>query len=98
MSKTKEKAYVVFVEPRIVLFGYSTEENLRSDKPMLKNARLCVYWSKETRGQLGLAERGPQEGSRVTPQVTEHHICTKVEAFIPCTERATKQWESEPWN
>lgn len=94
----KEIAYLVCVEPRVVLFGYATPVEIEKDRPVLKKARMLVRWSEETRGVLGAASIGPQEGSRISPPVKEIEIRTKVECVIPCTEEAVKVWESGRWN
>ena len=66
------------------------------DVVVLENAQQCVYWSRETRGVLGLASKGPQEGSRIGPPVPSIKI-DGVTAVIEATTEARKLWESQPW-
>tara|TARA_Y100000310_G_scaffold334264_1_gene413693 strand:- start:237 stop:527 length:291 start_codon:yes stop_codon:yes gene_type:complete len=64
---------------------------------VLANARMCIYWSKETRGVTGLAAIGPQPGSRVGPPAPELRL-NGVTSVAKCSEAAAKVWESEPWS
>lgn len=62
----------------------------------LTDARMCVYWSEQTNGVLGLAAIGPQDGSRIGNAVPEIEL-NGVTAVMRCTDEAKKVWESEPW-
>lgn len=64
---------------------------------ILSEARMAVYWSKETRGVLGLASIGPQRGSRITPAVPQIEL-NGVTSVMNCNAKAQKLWESEPWD
>ena len=97
MSK-KLNAYLVCCEPRVVLFGYATVEEIEKEHPTLGKARMLVYWSSKTRGLLGCASKGPQEGSRISDPVSELKIRTKVECHIPCSKEAVKIFESGLWS
>lgn len=59
MSKSKERAVIVTTAHRGVFFGYATDTD--ADTIALKRARLCVYWSADVRGFMGLASGGPTE-------------------------------------
>lgn len=72
-------------------------ESRSDDIVVLTNARNCIYWSKETRGVLGLAAIGPQSGSRIGPAVPKIEL-NGVTAVIEMTEQAQTAWESEPWS
>lgn len=71
-----------------------SEEN---DVVELTNARMAVYWSKETRGVTGLASIGPQKGSRISPAVPKIKL-NGVTSIMDCSAEAVKQWEAEPWD
>ena len=62
----------------------------------LKDARMCVYWSRETHGVLGLAAKGPQNGSRITPSVPSIKL-DGVSSVMEATDKARAAWEAEPW-
>lgn len=82
-------------EKRGVFGGYL--ESKTGDIVVLSSAQNCIYWSAETRGVLGLASHGPQEGSRIGPPVPRIEL-NGVTAIIDCTEEAVKQWQLQPWS
>jgi hypothetical protein len=98
MSKvgSKSKAVVVTTEHRGVFFGYA-EGPAQAGKITLTDAQMCVYWSPETRGVLGLGAGGPQQGSKVTAAVPSIDL-EKVTAVMDCTPEAEDAWKKQPWN
>lgn len=96
MENTK-KGYLVFAKPKAVFFGFATEKEMLKECPTLTDAQMCLYWSKDVKGVLGLAKLGPIGDSKVTPSVPSIHIKEKIEAFCECTEEAIKQWQKEPF-
>lgn len=94
MNKKKERAVVVTTAHRGVFFGYATETSGETIK--LRAARLCVYWTQDLRGFMGLAAKGPSKGCRIGPPANiELRAITSV---VECTPEAAKAWESGPWN
>jgi hypothetical protein len=85
---------VVTTEYRGVFFG--TLESYEDRVAVLTDARCCVFWSRETRGFLGLANTGPLGGSRVSPSVPEIELCG-VTTVTLCGDAAAEQWETGPW-
>lgn len=67
------------------------------DTVTLTDSRMCVYWSRETKGVVGLASIGPQDGSRVSPASPEAEI-PGVTLVSLCSDEARKRWEAEPWS
>jgi hypothetical protein len=67
-----------------------------NDVVVLENAMMCVYWSTETRGVLGLASIGPQKGSRITPPVPRITL-NGVTAVMCATPEAVVKWRDQPW-
>lgn len=103
MAKTKEVAVVVCTEKRGVFFGYMPVTAKRTEKggdlvkvAELKRARMCTYWSAETKGVLGLAATGPQKGSRIGPAVPSITL-RDITCFIDVEPAAAQAWESAPW-
>ena len=87
---------VVCTEKRGVFAGEIAERD--GDKRIvLKKARMCVYWSEDTRGVVGLAAVGPTEKCRITraaPSIELYGIT----AVMECSEQAAIAWEKEPWS
>jgi len=86
---------VVTTKHRSVFFG--TLECKDGTDVVLLDARVCVYWSRETRGFVGLAATGPLDGSRVSPAAPKLEI-VDVTAVIHCSDEAVKQWEADKWS
>jgi hypothetical protein len=76
-----------------VFFGYTTKTD--GETIDLKSARLCVYWSSDIRGFMGLASVGPSKSCRIGPPADiELRAITAVVAVTP---EAAKKWEAQPW-
>lgn len=94
-AKTAKKARPVIVttEHRAVVFGYADDTS--GDTISLKNARLCLYWSEDVKGFMGLASTGPTSGCRIGPAADI--TLTKVTSVCEVTPAAVKAWEAAPW-
>jgi hypothetical protein len=92
MLKT-EKAVVVTTVHRGVFFGYASDVSGKSIQ--LKRGRLCIYWSSDLRGFMGLATMGPNKNCKVGPpaNILLHDVTSVVEV----EEAAIKAWEEAPW-
>lgn len=90
-----ERAVVVTTERRGVFFGYATDTS--GDPITLKRARLCVHWSSDVKGFMGLASNGPSKSCRIGPAVDEIEL-RKITSVIAVSPEAVKLWESAPWS
>ena len=91
------QAVVVTTEHRGVFFGYMAEgESATSSTIKLLDARLCVYWSSDIKGFMGLAVTGPSEGCKIGPKAKSITL-QKVTSVLECEDVAIKAWESAPW-
>ena len=89
----KEKAVLVTTAHRGVFFGYATETSGETIK--LRAARLCVYWTSDLRGFMGLASIGPSNSCKIGPAADiEVRSVTSVTEVSP---EAVTRWESAPW-
>lgn len=80
-----------------ILESKKRNENFNTWDVILSECRNCVYWSKETKGFMGLASIGPQKGSRISPAITKSEI-NGVTCIMEVSNAAQKIWESEPWD
>lgn len=88
-----ERAVIVTTQHRGVFFGYATETS--GPVIQLKRARMCVYWSTDLRGFMGLASMGPSNSCRVSPAADiELRDITSVVEVSP---EAVAKWEKAPW-
>jgi len=88
-------AVIVTTDKQGVFFGYAREidgATIRLERP-----RMCVYWSEDVKGVLGLAATGPTSGCRITaaPPAIEVRGIT---AVMECSEAAVAAWEKQPWS
>lgn len=87
------RAVVVTTAHRGVFFGYADKTD--GDTIALRQARLCVYWSSDLRGFMGLAAYGPGDGCKIGPAADiELRAITSVVAVSP---EAEKRWLAAPW-
>lgn len=92
---SKLKPLVVTTEHRGVFFGYGTPT---TDKTIrLERARMCVYWSADVKGVLGLAATGPSKDCRIGPAVPAITLAA-VTSVMECSDESEKAWEKGPWN
>ena len=100
MSKAQPKAInnerpvVVTTAHRGVFFGYAAETD--GETIALSRARLCVHWSPDVRGFMGLAATGPSKSCKIGPaaDITLRNIT----AVLEVSPEATERWEKAPWS
>lgn len=89
-----ERPVIVTTAHRGVFFGYATDTD--GEQIELKRGRLCLYWSSDVKGFMGLAASGPTKGCKVGPaaDITIRSITAVLEA----SPEAVKAWEAAPWS
>lgn len=90
-----ERAVVVTTKSKGVFFGY-TDQPLNSKEFVLKRARMCVYWSRDVRGVMGLGEKGPTDSCKITPAAPEWAV-NEVTGCMTVSDAARDAWERAPW-
>jgi len=86
---------VVTTEHRGVFFGYgemTTETIIK-----LTDARMCVYWSADVHGIVGLAANGPTKGCRITPAAPAI-LLQGVTSIQQVSAEAEAKWKTEIWS
>jgi hypothetical protein len=78
---------------RGVFAGLATKTDGDTIKP--RQARLCVYWSADVRGFMGLAANGPTASCRIGPPADIE--LRNITAVLEVTKGARTAWESAPW-
>ena len=92
-TKAKERAVLVTTAHKGVFFGYATETGGTTIK--LRAARLCVYWTSDLRGFMGLASAGPSSGCRIGPPADIE--LRDITAVVEVSDAATANWEKGQW-
>ncbi len=89
----KTRPVLVTTAHRGVFFGHASKTD--GETIVLKRARLCVHWSRDTKGFMGLAANGPSASCRIGPPADiELRNITSVAEVTPA---AVKAWEAAPW-
>ena len=89
----EERPVVVTTAHRGVFFGYAS--NTAGDTIRLQRARLCLYWSSDVQGFMGLAATGPSVNCRVGPAAAIE--LRAVTAVLEASPLAVAAWERAPW-
>ncbi len=84
---------VVTTEHRGVFFGWASDTD--GEQIVLTKSRLCLYWSEDVKGFMGLAATGPTKSCRIGPpaDITLRNIT----AVLEVTAEAAKAWEQTTW-
>jgi hypothetical protein len=92
-SNGKGRPVVVTTAHRGVFFGYAKDTD--GEQIKLRGARLCLYWSPDVRGFMGLAANGPSKKCRIGPaaDITLRNIT----AVLEVSDEAEKAWGDAPW-
>ena len=92
--KAKQVPMVVTTEYRGVFFGWGvpTKEKIIT----LEKAQMCVYWSVDIGGVLGLASRGPSKNCRVGPAIPKITL-QGVTSIMEASPEAAEAWANKPW-
>lgn len=85
---------VVTTAHRGVFFGYAT--NTDGETIALTKARLCLYWSADVKGFMGLASDGPSSGCRIGPAAD--FTLRNITAVLEVTPAAEAKWQAAPWS
>lgn len=89
-----ERPVIVCTDKRGVFFGYAKDTS--GDPITLTRARMCVYWSSETKGVVGLAASGPAKGSRIGPAAPSVEL-RGITCVMEMEPAAVEAWERGPW-
>ena len=88
-----EKPLLVTTAHKGVFFGYGLPTEAKTVR--LKRARMCVYWSADVRGVLGLAGKGPTTNCKIGPAVPSITL-QDVTSVVEVSDVARLAWEAEP--
>jgi hypothetical protein len=93
-SESNERAVVVTTVHKGVFFGYAKDTN--GPTIHLRRARLCVYWTADLRGFMGLASQGPRSGCKIGPPCDIQ--IRDITSVVECTPAAVENWEKGTWS
>jgi hypothetical protein len=94
VTTVQGRPVIVTTVHRGVFFGYATDTTGETIK--LKRSRLCIYWSQDVKGFMGLADEGPTKSCRIGPPADIE--LRAITAVVEVTPEAVKAWELAPWS
>src|SRR5690606_14572490 len=99
MAKKTDKVAVLITTDntkRGVFMGLIDPKDVSNENIMAEEVRMAVYWSKDMKGVIGLASKGPSSTCRISPPAKKALI-KGVTAVMEITDEALKNWRKEPW-
>ena len=87
-------AVLVTTAHRGVFFGYCAD--IHAESLELRQARLCVYWSADMHGFMGLASMGPSQTCRIGPPADIPSL-RNITGVFAVTPEAEKKWLKAIW-
>jgi hypothetical protein len=88
---------VVTTAHKGVFFGRADDISPDGKIVSLADAQMCVYWSPDVHGIVGLAATGPTKSCRITRPAPKISV-TEVTAIMHATDEAVKAWQDRPWS
>lgn len=89
----KERPVLVTTAHKGVFFGYAKETS--GDVIQLRAGRLCIYWTNDLRGFMGLASHGPSNSCKIGPAADIE--LRSITSIVEVSPEAVKCWELAPW-
>ena len=84
---------IVTTGRRGVFFGEIIDRT--EDKIILKDAQMCVYWSRDINGIMGLASHGPSRTCRISRPIPKIELFG-ITAVMDVTREAELNWKECP--
>lgn len=81
---------------RGVFAGFIDPADIDKETFTAEEVRMCVSWSADMKGVLGLASMGPSESCKISKAVRKATL-RGVTAVVDISDEALKRWRSEPW-
>jgi len=91
----KEQFLIVTTAHKGVFAGYGKPSENKTIR--LTDARMCVYWSSDVKGVVGLASDGPSKSCKVGPAAPAITL-QDVTAVMEGSKKAEDAWTAQPWN
>lgn len=94
-QQTGKKPLLITTAHRGVFFGYAIPTG-GAKVVRLEQAQMCVYWSADMKGVMGLASVGPSKECRIGPPVPAITL-QDVTSEIEVSAEAEAKWKQQPW-
>lgn len=94
-TNATERAVLVTTAHRGVFFGYCAD--VHAEALTLRGARLCIYWSSDMHGFMGLAAKGPSSSCRIGPPADVPSL-RNITGVFAVTPEAEAKWKAAQWS
>jgi len=91
-KKLSERPVIVTTAHRGVFFGYATDTD--GETITLKRSRICLYWSADLRGFMGLASIGPNSSCKIG--AVADIALRSITSVMEVTPEAEAKWNAHP--
>jgi hypothetical protein len=91
-----KKAVLITTDKRGVFMGYIDPKDIKETQLTATDVRMCVKWSEDVKGVVGLAANGPSKNCRITAAAPKA-VLHGVHAILEITKKAEKEWKKEHW-
>lgn len=81
---------------RGVFAGFIDPADADKETLTVEETRMCVMWSADVKGVIGLAATGPTKNCKITKAAKKATI-KGVTATVEMTDEALANWRKEPW-
>lgn len=95
MATKKKAEYVVVCTDKRGVFGGYLESGDVGQICVLRDARMCLYWSRATGSVLGLSQSGPRPDCRIGEAAPSLRL-QDVHCIMECSATAQEAWEKAP--
>lgn len=90
MTTNGSRPVIVTTAHRGVFFGYASDTT--GEQIVLTKSRLCIYWSADMGGFMGLAALGPSKDCRIGPPADI--TLRSITAVLEVTPEAEQRWNA----
>lgn len=87
----KERPVIITTAHRGVFFGYAIDTD--GETIELKRSKLCLQWTSDLRGFMGLAAFGPSAGCKIGPAADI--TLRSITAVLEVSPEAVAKWEAK---
>lgn len=81
---------------RGVFMGFIDPKDASLETMVASEVRMCVMWTADVRGVIGLASTGPSKTCRISKAAPKATL-KGVTAAVEITDEALVAWRKEPW-
>lgn len=93
----KKIPVLITTDKRGVFFGKIDPQDYDKSSIVAEDIQMCVRWTADVKGVMGLASNGPSEKCRVS-RPTTNGILHGVTMVLTCSDKAVAAWERMPWS